>query len=75
MIRFLVKARILVTYLPEVMVVMRLGGMSTRSVESTLILNRENIRACKANGIYTNRLMQLGKYLFKIPGLFFKAGY
>jgi len=75
MIRFLVKARVRSVYLPEAMVVMRLGGMSTRSVESTLILNRENIRACKANGIYTNRLMQLGKYLFKIPGLIFKAGY
>ena len=75
LIRFLVKERIRSVYLPEAMVVMRLGGMSTRSVESTLILNRENIRACRANGIYTNRLMQLGKYLFKIPGLIFKAGY
>jgi len=75
LIRFLVKERVRSVCLPEVMVVMRLGGMSTRSVESTLILNRENIRACRANGIYTNRLMQLGKYLFKIPGLIFKAGY
>lgn len=75
LIRFLVKERIRSAYLPEAMVVMRLGGMSTRSVESTLILNRENIRACRSNGIYTNRLMQLGKYLFKLPGLIFKAGY
>ena len=75
LIRFLVKERVRSVCLPEVMVVMRLGGVSTRSVESTLILNRENIRACRANGIYTNRLMQLGKYVIKIPGLVFKAGY
>jgi len=75
LIRFLVKERVRSVCLPEVMVVMRLGGVSTRSVESTLILNRENIRACRANGIYTNRLMQLGKYLVKIPGLIFKMGY
>lgn len=75
LIRFLVKERVRSVCLPEVMVVMRLGGVSTRSVESTLILNRENIRACRANGIYTNRLMQLGKYVVKIPGLIFKTGY
>ncbi|MDD2349495.1 MAG: glycosyltransferase family 2 protein [Kiritimatiellae bacterium] len=75
LIRFLVKERVRSVCLPEVMVVMRLGGVSTRSVESTLILNRENICACRANGIYTNRLMQLGKYLVKIPGLIFKTGY
>jgi glycosyltransferase involved in cell wall biosynthesis len=75
LVRFLVKERVRSACLPEVMVVMRLGGVSTRSVESTLILNRENIRACRANGIYTNRLMQLGKYVVKIPGLIFKAGY
>ena len=75
LIRFLVKERVCCVYLPAALVVMRVGGMSTRSVESTMILNRENIRACKANGIYTNRLMQLGKYLFKIPGLIFKDGY
>jgi glycosyltransferase involved in cell wall biosynthesis len=75
MIRSLVKERLVSRYVPEVFVVMRMGGMSTRSVESTLVLNRENIRACQANGIYTNRLLQLGKYLFKVPGLVFRDGY
>lgn len=75
LIRLLVKERITYRYLRRVFVVMRLGGMSTRSVESTLILNQENVRACRANGVYTNRLMQLGKYLFKIPGLIFRNGY
>ena len=75
MIRFLVKNKIASRYVPEVFVVMRMGGMSTRSVESTLVLNRENIRACRMNGIYSDPFLQLGKYLFKIPGLIFKRGY
>jgi len=75
LIRFLVKRSIRSRYLPGVFVVMRKGGMSTRSVQSTLIINRENIRACRTNGIYTNQLMQLARYLFKIPGLVFRNGY
>ena len=42
---------------------------------STLTLNRENIRACRANDIYTNAFFQLGKYLFKAPGMVFKNGF
>lgn len=75
LIRFLVKRSIRSRYLPGVFVVMRTGGMSTRSVQSTLIINRENIRACRTNGIYTNQLMQFARYLFKIPGLVFRSGY
>lgn len=75
LIRFLVKRRIHSRFLPGVFVVMRTGGMSTRSVQSTLIINRENIRACRTNGIYTNQLMQFARYLFKIPGLVFRNGY
>lgn len=75
LIRFLVKRKVRSRYLPGVLVVMRTGGMSTRFVHSTMIINRENIRACRANGVYTNRLMQLARYFFKIPGLVFKSGY
>lgn len=75
MIRFLVRGRLAYRYMPDVFVVMRLGGVSTRSAENTLVLNRENIRACRMNGIYSDPFFQLGKYLFKIPGLIFKRGY
>lgn len=75
LIRFLVRAKLRYLYLPLLFQHMRLGGMSTSSLRSTLILNRENIRACRANGIYSNSLLQLGKYAFKLPGLFFKNGY
>lgn len=73
LIRMLVKVRIRAQYIAGVLVVMRMGGISTRSVKSTLIINQENIRACRSNGVYTNRLMQLGKYVIKIPGLLSKT--
>ncbi len=75
LIRFLVRERLRYLYLPCVFLRMRLGGMSTASLRSTLILNRENIRACRANGIYSNSLLQLGKYAFKLPGLILRRGY
>jgi glycosyltransferase involved in cell wall biosynthesis len=49
-------------YLPEVLVKMRLGGISTRGWRSTLTLNREVLRACRENGIATNYLKILSKY-------------
>jgi len=48
------------------MIKMRLGGKSTKSVISNYILNRETIRACQENLVYTNMYMLLLKYPFKI---------
>lgn len=53
-------------YLRSILVRMQLGGISTRGFKSTLILNREVIRALRSNGIYTNILMILSKYPRKI---------
>lgn len=49
-------------YVPEVFVRMRMGGISTRGWRSTLLLNREVLRACRENGIRTNYLKILTKY-------------
>jgi glycosyltransferase involved in cell wall biosynthesis len=49
-------------YLPEVLVKMRTGGTSTKGWRSTLVLNREVMRACRENGIRTNYLKILSKY-------------
>jgi hypothetical protein len=56
----------------EPIVKMRIGGASTSGIKSNYILNKEIIRACKENGIYTNWLMVLSKYPKKILGLFRK---
>lgn len=49
-------------YLPEVLVKMRLGGISTAGWQSSILLNREVLRACRENGIDTNLLMIMSKY-------------
>ena len=56
-------------YLPEVLVKMRLGGVSTGGWRSTIGLNMEVLRACRENNIDTNILKILSKYPRKILGL------
>ncbi len=53
-------------HLPEVLVHMRTGGVSTMGWRNTIRLNREVLRACHENGIYTNAAMILSKYPLKI---------
>ncbi len=60
-------------YLPEIMVKMRQGGISTKSWKSNWILNKEILRACKENDIDTNILKVLSKYPRKILGLITKG--
>jgi len=45
---------------------MRVGGISTKSIKSNITLNSEIIKACAANGIYTNMLLLSFKYFKKI---------
>lgn len=52
-------------HLPESLVRMQLGGISTSGWRATLQLNREMIRACQANAIPTNWLKMLLRYPIK----------
>lgn len=67
--RFLSKYKISYSYIKEPIIKMRIGGVSTSGIKSNYILNKEIIRACKENGIYTNWFMVLSKYPKKILGL------
>jgi len=64
--RFLARHRVPYCHIPEVIVKMRTGGLSTRSLRSNLILNREIVRACRENGIRTNIVQVYSKYLVKV---------
>ncbi len=57
-------------HLPEVLVKMRTGGISTSGWQNTLLLNREVLRACRENGIPSNMLKILSKYPWKFPEFF-----
>lgn len=55
-------------HLPEILVHMLPGGVSTRSIAARLLINRETVLACRLNGIYTNQLMVMSKYPMKLLG-------
>lgn len=53
-------------HVPEVLVRMRTGGVSTGGWRNTILLNREVLRACRENGIPTNLPKILSKYPAKL---------
>lgn len=57
------------TYLQKPVVRMRYGGASTADLSRNLLLNREIVQACRANGIYTNLFLVLLKIPAKLWGL------
>jgi glycosyltransferase involved in cell wall biosynthesis len=68
--RLLARHRVRYVYLPEVIVKMRTGGVSTRNLRSNMILNREIVRACSENGVSTNYVKVYSKYFRKVAQLF-----
>lgn len=63
MVRLLYRAEASYVHLPTVVVKMRSGGASTRSLGARWLLNREIVRACRANGLNTS----LPRVLMKVP--------
>ena len=66
MVRLFYKARIKARYLKQDFVTMRTGGMSTKNVQNRLLINREDVKACRRYGLYTNLFFISLKYLFKV---------
>lgn len=54
MVRLLLRYRITWSFIDETIVKMRAGGLSSSGIKSSWIVNREIIRACAENGLYTN---------------------
>ena len=73
-LRFLGIAKLPSVYLPKCVVVMRTGGASTAGWRSNVEINREDLRALKANGVWSCLPLIYLKYLFKIWGFVFKRG-
>jgi glycosyltransferase involved in cell wall biosynthesis len=69
LVRFILINKIQTKYLKKTFVSMRVGGKSTRSITSTIIINKEIVLACRLNGVYTNLPMLYCKYFYKIKEL------
>ena len=72
-LRYLYLAELKAAYLPECVVVMRMGGMSTSGWRSNLVINREDLRALRSHGIWSCMPLIYLKYLFKIWGFVFRG--
>ena len=64
--RFLYTNKLSSKYLPVDFMKMRTGGRSTSGLKSNWTLNKEIVRACRENNIYTNMLMLSLKYFIKV---------
>jgi glycosyltransferase involved in cell wall biosynthesis len=63
LVRILYRVRASYVHVPRPVVKMRLGGVSTRSLRQSWLINREIVRACCVNGLWT----ALPVVLLKIP--------
>lgn len=59
----------------SILVRMRIGGVSTSGLRNSILLNREIVKACRANGLYTNLLLVMSKLPFKLLELLPKLRY
>lgn len=66
LLRFLYKNSISYKYIPIDLMKMRTGGVSTRSLKSTLTINKENLRAFRINKYYTNYVFLFSRYFIKV---------
>jgi glycosyltransferase len=67
MLRFLERHQITTLYIPSVLVKMRTGGTSNRSLRNILLKSKEDYRARKTNNINNALSTVLLKNLSKIP--------
>lgn len=66
MVRLFYKQNISYTYIKKDFVTMRTGGMSTKNIKHRLLITKEDVKACRRNGMYTNIFFISLKYFYKI---------
>lgn len=72
LIRHLYKHADMVKYVPQDFLKMRKGGKSTSGLKANLLINKEVIRCCKENGIWTCMPFIFCKYFIKAFGFLFR---
>ena len=66
MVRFFCTNKVKSKYIRMDFVTMRTGGVSTKNIKSRLLGSKEDVLACRKNGIYTNIFFICVKYLYKV---------
>ena len=68
MVRLFMKGHIRAKYIKMDFVTMRIGGVSTKNVKNRILIAREDVKACRKYGVYTNIFFISLKYFYKIFG-------
>ena len=66
LIRHLYTNKVPAKYVPVDFMKMRTGGRSTNGLKANILLNKEIVRACKENGIWTCMPLLFMKYFIKV---------
>lgn len=66
MVRLFHQHGIQANYIKKDFVTMRTGGVSNGSVANRILTTREDVKACRRYGLYTNLFLVSTKYLYKI---------
>jgi len=61
LVRLLLKHHMTWKFIDEITVKMRSGGLSSKGIKSNWVVNREIVRSCTENGLYTNMFMLILK--------------
>lgn len=69
LLRFLLVNKISYKYIPVNLLTMRTGGISTNSIKSKVLINKEFLKACNENQLKTNYIFLSLRYFSKIIGL------
>jgi glycosyltransferase involved in cell wall biosynthesis len=72
MVRFFLVHRMNMLALPETIVTMRMGGVSTSGLASMRRINQEALKSLVNNQIFSHSAMLWSKYLFKVMQYFLK---
>ncbi|MEN8154848.1 MAG: glycosyltransferase family 2 protein [Acidobacteriota bacterium] len=73
MLRFFERGNISASYIPEILVKMRIGGKSNRGLKNLIRKSLEDYKAWRVNGLKISPLIMLKKPFLKV-GQFFKSG-
>ncbi|UCS93975.1 glycosyltransferase [Echinicola marina] len=66
LLRFLYRHQLSFKYIPIDLMKMRTGGLSTQYLRNNIRINREDMRACRMNGLSTNYINLYSRYFKKV---------
>lgn len=69
-VRAFCKNHLIYKHIPKILVLMQMGGVSTKGLHATIRLNKEILRACRENGVSTNYFKIYTKYPAKLLEFF-----